>query len=367
MRVLVVEPYLSGSHAAWAHGYARHSAHQMELVALPGRFWRWRLRGSAVELAERIEASVSAYGRPDVVVISSLTDLAALLGLARRSLLGVPVVAYLHENQLAYPRDDATDLDAAMRTWTGLVAADRLIFNSHHHQRVVTEALPALRAGMPDGDVDLGPGWLRAKSTVVPVGIDPALMGGMAPETAPSAGPDGPLIVWNHRWDDDKAPDVFVRACRRMADDGAEFRVALLGADGWDGEPRRAAATETLGDVVAHSGHVRRSDYLGLLGRADVVVSTARHEFFGVSVAEAVAAGCVPLLPDRLSYPDLIGRRWHDSVLYQEGTFGSRLADVVADIDGARGAVDGLAASMERFAWPLVAARLDAELTTLVG
>jgi hypothetical protein len=35
------------------------------------------------------------------------------------------------------------------------------------------------------------------------------------------------------------------------------------------------------------------------------VVSTALHEFQGLSVLEASQAGCLPLVPDRLCYPEM--------------------------------------------------------------
>ncbi len=361
MRVLLVEPYASGSHLAWLDGYRRHSGHDIDVCALPGRFWRWRQRGSAVELAVAISSHVAKMGRPDALVVSSPTDLASLLGLARRSISGVPVVAYLHENQLAYPHRDAGDLDAAIRSWITLVAADRVVFNSAHHRAVVAAALPGLASAMPDGEVDLDPAWLLAKSTVVPVGIDFEALAARAAHAVRRSVP--PLIVWNHRWDDDKAPEVFVRACQRLLAEGIEFRVALLGEDSWDGEPRRGAAAASLGAAVAQCGHLGHEAYRDVLSESDIVVSTARHEFFGVSVVEAIAAGSLPLLPNALSYPELIPVRWHDTVLYQPGTFGRRLADMVTGLDEARRATSGLAASMERFAWSAVAAQLDAVVT----
>ena len=43
-----------------------------------------------------------------------------------------------------------------------------------------------------------------------------------------------------------------------------------------------------------------------MLQSMDVVISTAEHEFFGIAVCEAVWAGAVPVLPRRLSYPELV-------------------------------------------------------------
>ena len=49
-----------------------------------------------------------------------------------------------------------------------------------------------------------------------------------------------------------------------------------------------------------------RASYLACLHQSDVVVSTALHEFQGLSILEAMACGCVPLAPNRLVYPELL-------------------------------------------------------------
>jgi glycosyltransferase involved in cell wall biosynthesis len=52
--------------------------------------------------------------------------------------------------------------------------------------------------------------------------------------------------------------------------------------------------------------------------RSDIVISASIQENFGYSVVEAVRAGCIPLLPGRLSYPEIIPAQFHDQVLYKD-------------------------------------------------
>ena len=95
---------------------------------------------------------------------------------------------------------------------------------------------------------------------------------------------------------------------------------------------------------------------------SDVVVSVADHDYFGVAVVEAIAAGCVPVLEHRLAYPERIPQAFHGAVFHPTGQFRRRLAEVVDDLAGARQAVDGLAGAMEAFGWQRVAPLLDAGL-----
>ena len=61
------------------------------------------MRGGSLTLAEVAEQVVAKHGRPEVVLISGMVDLAAWLGFSRRFLGDPAVVLYLHENQLVYP------------------------------------------------------------------------------------------------------------------------------------------------------------------------------------------------------------------------------------------------------------------------
>ncbi len=119
-------------------------------------------------------------------------------------------------------------------------------------------------------------------------------------------------------------------------------------------------ARTRLGDRLVHYGYAEsEADYARLLWDADIVLSTAIHEFFGVSIVEAITCGCLPILPRRLSYPELIPAQWHDCCLYDD--FAGLLARLRAAIADPTAPL-ALRASMARFDWQALAPVYDALL-----
>jgi glycosyltransferase involved in cell wall biosynthesis len=181
--------------------------------------------------------------------------------------------------------------------------------------------------------------------------------------TQPPAPEQPSLFLWNQRWEYDKDPETFFRALSVLAEEGVDFRVALAGKSYRQTAPEFEAAQEWLGDRVVHFGHAGEGEYGALLRRADVVVSTAIHEFFGVAIVEAIYCGCFPVLPRRLAYPKLIPQRYHEACLYEdfEGLL-ARLRWSLAHPDQARALATDLRPAVARFDWAEVAPRYDDEL-----
>ena len=363
MDVLLVAPYFGGSHRAWARGVARHSRHRVELLTLPARFWKWRMQGGAVTLAEAFrEADLS----PDVILATDMLNLPAFLGLVRDRLTGVPVALYCHENQLTYPipPGEKRDLTYGMINWLSMLAADRVLFNSAYHRDDWFEALPRLLKHFPDYTHLHRVPQVEAKAAVLPVGCDLRRLDAARDGTV--RGSDPPLILWNQRWEYDKDPETFFRALYALVEEGIEFRVALAGSNVRQMPEEFEAARERLGSRVVHYGRAGAQAYARLLWRSDVVTSTALHEFFGVAVVEAVHCGCVPVLPRRLAYPEVIPEAYHNRCLYDDfdGLL-ARLRWALADPAAARQAVTGLPAAMERFDWSTLAPRYDEVLEAL--
>jgi glycosyltransferase involved in cell wall biosynthesis len=233
MRIALLEPYFTGSHASWAAEYAAHSGHTVELLTLPGRNWKWRMHGGAVALASRFMALAEPF---DLILATDMLDLATFLALTRHKSSRCPCAVYFHENQLTYPwsPDDPDpaiqrDLHYAFINYTSALAADALFFNSAYHKSSFIGALPGFLGRFPDAVEMETVAAIAAKSAVLPLGLDLKKLDRFRPEPRPANPAAPPLIVWNHHWEYDKDPEAFFAALIQLAEEGVEFRVAVLG------------------------------------------------------------------------------------------------------------------------------------------
>ena len=302
VRILYLEPFEVGSHAAFTRTLEDGLPHAFTKVTLPGRHWKWRMRGSAVHAAlARAEALAGEY---DVVFASSFLPLAELIGLCPR-LATVPRVLYFHENQLAYPDRTATERDHhfGVTQMVSALAATRCVFNSAYNRDSFLDGAQRLLARMPDAKP---PGWvetIRERACVLPVPLP--LPDVPPPLETPSDLAAGPVIAWNHRWEHDKDPEAFFAALRVLHERGVPFRVRVCGERYRDAPAVFAQARAWLGERVVGWGTIdSRADYLDALGTVDIAVSTAQQEFFGLSILEATHLGAYPLVPNRLAYPE---------------------------------------------------------------
>jgi glycosyltransferase involved in cell wall biosynthesis len=311
MRILALEPYYGGSHRAVLDGLVRTVDAEWTLLTLPARKWKWRMRGAAITMAA--EACVLAddhtagggEGTPwDLVFASTFVNLAEFKGLAGAGIAAIPAIAYFHENQLVYPnRHEAEwDFQFPLTNITSALAADRCLFNTRWNlEQFVSQAAPFLKR-FPDHHPSGVAERIAAKSAVLAPPFDPAPLDA----TMPPVRGVRPRIVWPHRWEHDKDPEAFFAAVSALAAEGLEFEVAVAGQAFRETADTMQAAAAALGDRLVHVGEpASRAEYAALLASADIAVSTAANEFFGLAMIEASYAGCFPLVPDRLAYPEI--------------------------------------------------------------
>ena len=333
-KILVLEPYYGGSHKLFLDGLSSNIKGEFTFMTLPARKWKMRMQLAALWFACKIQELPLEKRKFDLVLCSTFVDVAVLRSQLSKyqwwdnqTLFHV----YFHENQFSYPgqtpdpqRNQFTSIN-----FTSAVAADFLAFNSRFNldsflagiNGYLKKAADMSFAGLIES--------LKNKSMVIYPGLDFSLIDKYRARSTADA--KGPVIIWNHRWEHDKDPECFFSTLYKLSAKKIPFQLIVLGQSFRNQPACFSEARQRLAQHILHFGYVNaKQEYASLLRQGDIVISTARHEFFGISVIEAVRAGCFPLLPDRLAYPELFGGEY----LYQEGKLLKRLTECISRLDG---------------------------------
>lgn len=284
---------------------------------MSARYWQWRMQGGAVTLATKALEAFNDGFEPDAIVATDMVNIPAFLALTRGTFDKTPILMYFHQNRLTHPlaHDEVRDQSFSYINYLSALTADHVAFNTQFHFQEFTDALPTLLGKFPDYTHLEKTQEIRQKSSVLHRGLSLKQFDAFA-HARETASKGAPIILWNHRWDYDKNPQAFFRLLNRLDDVGCKFRLILAGEHFKDGHDFDASF-QRFADRILHYGYAEDVEEYGkLLHRADIVISTAVHEFFGVTLMEAVYCGCHPLLPNKLTYPELIPEALHQPLLH---------------------------------------------------
>lgn len=328
LKITLLEPFFSGSHQQWAEGLQQHSTHQIEILSLPGRHWKWRMHGGAVSLAKKFN---ELKEEPDLILVTSMLDLTTFLALTRAKSAGIPTAIYFHENQITYPwspqdRDvkKKRDNHYGFINYASALAADKVFFNSGYHRDSFLGALPNFLKQFPDKRGHENIELIKKKSEILHLGMD--LNRFDAFQESEKEKNSDPVILWNHRWEYDKRPKAFFKQLFRLKELGISFKLVVLGEQNDVNPPVFDEAREKLSDEILHWGFTEDFEtYARWLWRVDILPVTSNQDFFGGSVVEAMYCNCHPVLPNRLAYPGHFPEEIRREYLYEEGELEIRL------------------------------------------
>ncbi|MDH7943649.1 DUF3524 domain-containing protein [Pseudohongiella sp. SYSU M77423] len=352
------------------------------VLSLPPRYFAWRVRGNSLSWAFNHRDQLT--DNYDMVLATSLTDLSALRGFVPE-LAQLPAMVYFHENQFAYPenrgpkdrgpesqRPEGEGVALVQAQLTSLytaLCADQVLFNSDWNRRSFFSGAGQLLAKLPDHVPGNLLAELQNKSQVLAVPLADQLFRGIQSTAQQERSNGEPLtIVWNHRHEYDKGPALLLSIVNRLCDRGVAFRLHLLGqrfrSSPAEFESIRRRLQQHYQDHDISPGVDEwvsdRQAYQALLVQSDIVLSTAEHDFQGLSVLEASILGCLPAVPDALAYPEYfashfryeVGELDHDGIALAAMELIQRLAvERVSDLPVLPPDLQSLSASALRPAW----------------
>lgn len=320
MKIILLESYFSGSHKSWAEGYKKNSIHEIEIISLTGSFWKWRMHGGAISISNKFKK----YNiKPDLILFTDMIDITTFIALNKNKTASLPIAMYFHENQLTYPwskkdRDIINKIDNhyAFINYVSALASDKVFFNSSFHMESLLSALPKYLNSFPDNKELETIINIKKKSEVLDLGIDLKVFDLYYQKKISS-----PVILWNHRWEYDKNPDDFFKAIRSLRKVTNRFQLVILGESFSNSPNIFIKAKKEFEQHILHWGYANdKKSYCEWLWKSNIIPVTSNQEFFGASVMEAIYCGNYPILPNRLTYPELLPLNMYKDNIYDSIT-----------------------------------------------
>ncbi|MEH6581908.1 MAG: DUF3524 domain-containing protein [Halioglobus sp.] len=312
MNVLLLSAYAAKSHVHWQRCLVSMFADwQWQVLSLPPRHFSWRVRGNPLYWA--LEEQAVLEGDYQLLIATSMVDLSTLRGLVPK-LAAIPTVLYFHENQFAYPQGEKQQslLEAQMVSLYSALAADTLLFNSQYNRDSFMAGCDALLKRLPDRVPAGIVSGLQGKTAVLPVPLPASTSEASTDEgfvwsDVTATYPSRPLrLLWVGRFEYDKGPEGLWSILQLLEETGINFELAMVGQQFRSSPAIFDSIQSDFSHRLVQFGYLESAEEYGrTLDAADMVLSTALHEFQGIAVLEAVARGCLPVVPDRLAYPEI--------------------------------------------------------------
>ncbi len=317
MKIIIIEPYFEGSHKNWTLELQKNSSHEIELLTLPGRYWKWRMHGGAIKLAQEFN---KLHSYPDLIIASDMLNLPVFNSIIKSD--KIPTCMYFHENQITYPWSPM-DRDIKMGrdhhygfiNYSSALASNHNFFNTDFHKSDFLSSLKGFLLNFPDyrgiENIDL----IEKKSTTLHLGLDLKRFDRFKITNKNNK----PIILWNHRWEHDKNPNSFKNILLEVSNKKIDFNLILLGKNNQKKSGFFDDIENSLKKHIIYSGYCEKfEDYAKYLWKSDILMVTSIQDFFGISIAEAAYCDTFPLLPNRLSYPEIYNYDFNKRFFYND-------------------------------------------------
>ena len=368
LNILYVEPFYSGSHKQWIDSYKVNSKHNISILDLPGKKWKWRMHGGAITLANRYNELNNKY---DLMICSDMLNLPVFKSLCNPKLLPNKIAMYFHENQLSYPWSPLDqdlnlkrDLHYHYINYTSSLVSDYNFFNSNYHLKSYRIGLEKYLNKMPDFRNKNSINEIFKKSGVLPIGctLNNYEMKKDSNKT--------PIILWNHRWEYDKNPELFFRILEELYDENINFSLIVLGQKHKEYPEIFDLAFKKLRDRIIHFGYCDSySEYMKYITMSNILPVTSKQDFFGIGIVEAVSSGNIPILPNRLSYPEIFDYKNKKNLFYKnENDLKKKLIYTIENISNLNQEIQDLSKSIfMKFNWDTMAKKYDKQFEKILS